>query len=117
MRKVSFWKKLRIHGIVAAMTVMDCGCAETKHEAAASPAPSASTAAPAPLIQTKKAADWCREHGIPESVCTRCNKDLIAEFQKKGDWCASHGLPESQCIQCDPSREAKLKALEPKAQD
>ena len=47
-------------------------------------------------------ADWCGEHGVPESQCTRCNPELIAAFQATGDWCAEHGLPESQCLQCNP---------------
>ena len=46
--------------------------------------------------------DWCGEHGVPESVCTRCNATLIAAFKATGDWCAEHGLPESQCLACNP---------------
>ena len=41
-------------------------------------------------------------HAVPESQCTRCNKDLIPAFQATGDWCAEHGLPESQCLKCNP---------------
>lgn len=48
--------------------------------------------------------DWCGEHGVPESKCTRCDSSLVAAFKATGDWCAEHGLPESQCVQCDPSR-------------
>ena len=46
--------------------------------------------------------DWCGEHGVPESQCTRCNPDLIAAFKATGDWCEEHGLPESQCLKCNP---------------
>lgn len=46
--------------------------------------------------------DWCGEHEVPESQCTRCNPELIAAFQATGDWCAEHGLPESQCLACNP---------------
>jgi membrane fusion protein, heavy metal efflux system len=46
--------------------------------------------------------DWCGEHGIPESQCTRCHPELIAGFKATGDWCAEHGLPESQCLECNP---------------
>lgn len=46
--------------------------------------------------------DWCGGHGVPESVCTRCNASLIPAFQATGDWCAEHGLPESQCKACNP---------------
>ncbi|MHC4429599.1 MAG: efflux RND transporter periplasmic adaptor subunit, partial [Planctomycetota bacterium] len=46
---------------------------------------------------------WCNGHGVPEALCTRCNRDLIAAFRVEGDWCAEHGLPESQCAVCKPS--------------
>jgi len=46
--------------------------------------------------------DWCGEHQVPESQCTRCNAKLIAAFKATGDWCAEHGLPESQCLVCNP---------------
>lgn len=47
-------------------------------------------------------ADWCGEHAVPESQCTRCNPDLVPAFKATGDWCAEHGLPESQCLACNP---------------
>lgn len=47
--------------------------------------------------------DWCGEHQVPESQCTRCNSKLIAAFKASGDWCAEHGLPESQCLICNPN--------------
>jgi hypothetical protein len=46
--------------------------------------------------------DWCGEHEVPESMCTRCNPSLIPAFQATNDWCAEHGLPESQCKICNP---------------
>lgn len=46
--------------------------------------------------------DWCAGHGVPESICTRCNPGLSAAFKARGDWCAEHGLPESQCTLCNP---------------
>lgn len=46
--------------------------------------------------------DWCGEHQVPESQCTRCDPSLIPAFQATGDWCAEHGLPESQCLACNP---------------
>jgi hypothetical protein len=57
--------------------------------------------------------EWCAEHGVPEAICTRCNKSLIADFKQKGDWCDEHGLPKSQCIECDPSLKAKFEAMAP----
>ena len=49
--------------------------------------------------------DWCGEHQVPESQCTRCDASLSAAFQATGDWCKEHGLPESQCKQCNPGLE------------
>lgn len=46
--------------------------------------------------------DWCGGHGVPESLCTRCNPRLIGAFQATGDWCEEHQLPESQCTICNP---------------
>lgn len=51
----------------------------------------------------KAADDWCEEHAVPESLCTRCNPSLVAAFKSTGDWCEEHGLPESQCLKCNPN--------------
>lgn len=56
---------------------------------------------------------WCGGHGVPESVCTRCNASLIATFKEAGDWCAEHGLPETQCTVCHPAVEAEWAKLNP----
>lgn len=47
-------------------------------------------------------ADWCVEHGLPESACTVCDPSLVEEYQAAGDWCAGHGFPESVCPTCNP---------------
>jgi hypothetical protein len=60
--------------------------------------------------QTKVAANWCVEHGVPEDICARCNVKVAADFKQKGDWCEEHNRPESQCFLCDPQREAKFAA-------
>jgi cobalt-zinc-cadmium efflux system membrane fusion protein len=70
--------------------------------------PAAETPAPA------TAADWCAGHGVPESICTRCNADLIPAFKAKGDWCNGHNLPESQCLICNPELKAKFEAMDPR---
>lgn len=57
--------------------------------------------------------DWCAEHQVPESQCTRCNPDLVAAFKATGDWCAEHGLPESQCLKCNPDLEIVRPAKTP----
>ena len=53
--------------------------------------------------------DWCEEHGVPESLDTRCDKSLIPAFKATGDWCKIHGLPLSQDLKCNP----KLKIVRP----
>ena len=109
--------KLRLPFLVATLAlfaaVAGCGGSEPDKPADKSP-PASSSPAKAPLIPVKKAADWCGEHGVPESMCTKCNKDLVAEFQKKGDWCKEHGVPESQCFECKPELRAKFEAMAPK---
>lgn len=58
---------------------------------------------------------WCAEHGVPESVCTRCNAALIPAFKARSDWCDEHGLPESQCTLCNPKVREKWAALRPRS--
>lgn len=57
--------------------------------------------------------DWCVEHAVPETQCTRCNPSLIPAFQASNDWCADHGLPMSQCTIHDPN----LKIVRPPAKE
>ena len=59
--------------------------------------------------------DWCGEHGVPESMCTRCNPNLSATFQESGDWCAEHAFPESVCPQCNPATPPTTVALSEEA--
>jgi membrane fusion protein, heavy metal efflux system len=49
----------------------------------------------------------CKEHGVLEAICTKCNPKLIPVFQAKGDWCEEHGFPESICPLCHPERGGK----------
>jgi hypothetical protein len=53
--------------------------------------------------------DWCEEHQVPESQCTRCDPELAAAFKATGDWCEEHSVPESQCLKCNP----ELKIVRP----
>lgn len=96
---------------VIAMTFLAACGGEPKQQ---TPAPQPAAAPTKPLVEKIQVADWCPEHGVPESVCTRCNAGLIESFQKKGDWCERHGLPDSQCFTCHPEREARFKAMKPK---
>jgi hypothetical protein len=45
---------------------------------------------------------FCKEHGVPEAICSRCRNDLEPAFRQRRDWCAEHDLPESQCELCNP---------------
>ena len=54
---------------------------------------------------------WCGGHGVPESVCTRCDASLIPQFKAAKDWCGEHDLPETQCILCNPEVQARWQAL------
>ena len=47
--------------------------------------------------------DWCDEHQVQETMCTRCDPSLIPAFKAAGDWDEKHGLPKSQCLKCDPT--------------
>ncbi|MEZ4266604.1 MAG: efflux RND transporter periplasmic adaptor subunit [Myxococcota bacterium] len=46
--------------------------------------------------------DWCKGHALPESMCTKCNPELLEGFKAAGDWCAEHEFPESACPVCNP---------------
>ena len=46
----------------------------------------------------------CKEHGVLEAICTKCNPRLTPIFKAKGDWCEEHQLPESVCPICHPER-------------
>ena len=83
--------------LIAAMALSACG---TKAENEAGGAASEKHAAAGVVPGSYE--DWCGEHGVPESVCTRCDPSLIAAFKATNDWCAEHGLPESQCLKCHP---------------
>lgn len=97
--------------IVATLTSLALGACEMKHdkdqaEPQTRPAPaSAPSHAPAHAqsgVQPGSHEDWCGEHQVPESLCTRCNSSLIAAFKATNDWCEEHTLPESQCLICNP---------------
>jgi len=76
--------------------------------------PSPTAPAPAqPLVNKKEAADWCGEHGVPESVCSRCNAQVAAEMKEKGDWCNEHAVAESQCFACNPKLEQEFLKKKP----
>jgi hypothetical protein len=68
---------------------------------AAGPVGAQSGAPASPQAGPTLAAGKC-EHGVKQTLCTRCNPKLEAVFKAKGDWCGEHSVPESQCAQCHP---------------
>jgi hypothetical protein len=84
--------------LCAASLLVGCSKSEPGKEG-----PAATSAAHAPAdVKPGSYEDWCGEHGVPESQCTRCNPALIPAFKATKDWCEEHGLPESQCTRCNP---------------
>lgn len=45
----------------------------------------------------------CKEHGVPEALCVKCEPYLKAAFIAALDWCKEHDVPESQCAICNPA--------------
>lgn len=60
------------------------------------------SAAAASSVKPGSHEDWCDEHQVPESQCTKCHPELIPAFKATGDWCEEHQMPESQCRKCKP---------------
>ena len=89
---------LGICAVVGLVALSSCGEGREgpPASAAASPAHAAEGVVPG------SHEDWCGEHGVAESLCTRCNPSLIPAFKATGDWCDEHGLPESHCLACNP---------------
>ena len=50
--------------------------------------------------ERRDAADWCAEHGVPESVCVECDRTLLPRPPRTG-WCAEFGVHD--CPFCDPA--------------
>ncbi|MBI4717815.1 MAG: efflux RND transporter periplasmic adaptor subunit [Planctomycetes bacterium] len=106
--------------IVSAWASMFAGACkkEESRPPAAAPAPAGGVlhavgpeSSPVPPTLDK---GWCSGHGVPESVCTRCDASLIPKFKAANDWCGEHALPETQCTICNPDVKAKWEALRPK---
>ncbi|MCH7871838.1 MAG: efflux RND transporter periplasmic adaptor subunit [Planctomycetes bacterium] len=103
--------------IALSLTAGGCNEQRGQTELAGSAAEEALTAASAPgpessPVEIDLSKGWCGGHGVPESVCTRCDSSLIPQFKAANDWCSGHELPETQCIQCNPEVKAKWEALQ-----
>ena len=82
---------------------------ETSTETGAAPAPEAGEGRAAANVVPGSYEDWCEEHGVPESACSRCDPSLIPAFKAVNDWDEEHGLPMSQCLKHNPN----LKIVQP----
>lgn len=99
--------------VLPALALTLLGCPDNSSQPAA-PAPAKTSPTPAaPLVKKQEAADWCGEHGVPESICSRCNESLVAGFKAKGDWCKEHNVAESQCFSCNPKLEQEFLKKKP----
>lgn len=94
--------RLLLIPVTLVLLAVASGCG--KKEAAKAPEAAKQAAA-----EPKKEAEagLCKEHGVLEALCTKCNPKLAPIFQAKGDWCAEHGFPESVCPICHPERGGK----------
>lgn len=93
---------------LALSVVLSAAACSSSNETRASAEPATSTKAAISAAHAATTAkpgsheDWCEEHQVPESQCTRCNPKLIPAFKATKDWCDEHALPESQCTKCNP---------------
>ncbi|MBI2374974.1 MAG: hypothetical protein HYV07_13340 [Deltaproteobacteria bacterium] len=99
--------KNELIALIASLTFLASACAKHETSTRDSAKTSSNTTAVTKTHAPAKAAprsheDWCDEHAVPESLCTRCNPSLVPAFRATGDWCEEHGLPESQCKLCNP---------------
>lgn len=84
--------------LFALLVVSSSGCKDQPTKEA----PASQTLHADPGVKPGSHEDWCVEHAVPESQCSRCNAALIPAFKATGDWCKEHNLPESQCLLCNP---------------
>jgi len=86
--------------VMLILLAVACGCGREQ----TAKAPEAAKQAAAEPKNEAREAGLCKEHGVLEALCTKCNPKLAPIFQAKGDWCAEHGFPESVCPICHPER-------------
>lgn len=105
--------KAAVYTALVGFALAATGCDKESNTKAPAPSPQAGQsgapkAATRPLLQQTAMVDWCKEHGMAESICAQCNTSLAADFKAKGDWCNEHSVPESQCFACQPGLKEKF---------
>ncbi len=100
------FRLLLLLALIPLVALVGCGESRSAENSAKSEktAPAQRGADP-PLTEQEEG--LCREHGVLEALCTKCNPKLAVVFQAKGDWCDEHGFPESICPACHPERGGK----------
>jgi hypothetical protein len=90
------------------MIVLGCTGEERKPEKVSSQARATSSASDKTGHGMDADSDgwWCKEHGVPEKLCSLCmsEDEVKKQFKEKGDWCEKHDRAKSQCFKCDPKR-------------
>ena len=98
--------------LALAVSVTSIGCGKQGAQPSGTASSTETSPAPAPATGGETAVagivpgsyeDWCDEHGVPESACTRCDPSLIPAFKAVNDWDEEHGLPMSQCLKHNPN--------------
>ena len=93
-------KRCLIWALWAMVAVSAIGCSSQSSDSAESGAAKEQALATRP--DKAEPNDWCKEHALPESMCTKCHPELAEKYKEAGDFCAEHGLPESVCPKCNP---------------
>ncbi len=96
--------------VMLAVLLIAAGCGNTNNQTQATQREAAEPAPPPTgedhatvAVVPGSYEDWCDEHQVPETQCTRCDPSLIPAFQVASDWDAEHGLPMSQCSIHNPN--------------
>ena len=88
--------------LCAAVSFLGCDSESSDGEQGASKEAEQQEQALATRPENADPSDWCKEHSLPESMCTKCHPELTERYTKAGDFCAGHGCPESVCPKCHP---------------
>ncbi len=115
-QKESVMNKVSMFSIFACAIIFCFSCAMTTRAEDAPKEGEKKEEKKTPKVPLMKVAagDWCEEHGLPESVCTRCSEKAAATAKENGDWCKKHKRADSQCFLCHPELKDQWLALKPK---
>lgn len=95
--------------VLLTLMIAVAGCRKEAEQSVSEKTPPTSATHASAAVVPGSHEDWCEEHQVPETACTRCDPTLVPAFKATQDWCEEHGLPESQCLTCN----ADLKIIRP----